>query len=363
MHFLLWALLPVMGAATVKSDEEVLFYPGYGWQAEAEKPWTVAIHGVVFEPETDSLKRALLIAGVRRALDVETGSAEADCLDRRLHAFMVDHERGKQLGVRIGAETHQLGPTDAYGYFSTQIELPVAEADKLAPADADGGRWLTLRAVLPAGDQRQFIGRVQLIGRRGLSVVSDVDDTIKITEVGQRKAMLANTFLREFRAVPGMPETYRRLAGAGAAFHYVSGGPWQLYPSLAAFRAAAGFPPGTFEMKKFRLTDPKALSKLSTHEDAKRAAIGDLLNAFPQRHFVLFGDSGEQDPEIYGRLAREHPQAIVAVLIRHVTDEPADGPRFQQAFAELPRSRWTVFAAPREIDGLLTTLIAQYATH
>ncbi len=68
-----------------------------------------------------------------------------------------------------------------------------------------------------------------------------------------------------------------------------------------------GFPNGTFHLKQFRLTDSSALDLLSSQQETKFAAIKPLLDAFPQRVFILIGDSGEQDPEIYGRIGANTP--------------------------------------------------------
>jgi phosphatidate phosphatase APP1 len=85
-------------------------------------------------------------------------------------------------------------------------------------------------------------------------------------------------------------------------------------------------------------------------ERHKRAAIAPLLARYPNRRFVLVGDSGEQDPEIYGALAREHPQQIVRVLIRDVTGESADAPRYRQILAGLPDGLVQIFNEPAEIE-------------
>lgn len=85
-------------------------------------------------------------------------------------------------------------------------------------------------------DGRVFKGSVQLVSPTGISVVSDIDDTIKETHVLNRHELAANTFLREFRGVPGMADLFRRwAAGDHIVFHYVSGSPWQLYPALSDF--------------------------------------------------------------------------------------------------------------------------------
>jgi phosphatidate phosphatase APP1 len=88
-------------------------------------------------------------------------------------------------------------------------------------------------------------------------------------------------------------------------------------------------------------------------ERYKPGVIEPLLRRFPKRQFVLVGDSGEKDPEIYGALARKFPAQIRRVLIRDVTGESAGSPRYEKAFARLPREVWRVFKRPREIQDAL----------
>ena len=81
----------------------------------------------------------------------------------------------------------------------------------------------------------------------------------------------------------------------------------------------------------------------------KRAVISPMLKMFPDRRFVLVGDSGEKDPEIYGELARNHPGQIVRIFIHNVTKEGQEAPRYKAAFRELPASLWQVFDDPAEV--------------
>ena len=97
---------------------------------------------------------------------------------------------------------------------------------------------------------------LQLIDERGVSVITDIDDTIKITAVTNRRELLMNTFLREFRAVSGMAELYRRWATGGAAFHYVSSSPWQLFSVLSEYTETEAFPAGSMHLRSFRLRRP-----------------------------------------------------------------------------------------------------------
>nr|MCU0874068.1 App1 family protein [Pirellulaceae bacterium] len=194
-----------------------------------------------------------------------------------------------------------------------------------------------------SGDDRTFAGRVQWITPEGRSIISDIDDTIKISNVQDRQALVANTFLREFRAVPGMAPLYRKWADAGAAFHYVSGSPWQLHELLADFCRSEGFPAGSFHMKLFRLKDSSALSFFGSQEGYKTEVIEKILADFPHRNFTLVGDSGEQDPEVYAAVARKHPGQIQQILIRNVGGRGSEPARFQKAFEKIPADSWRVF--------------------
>ena len=124
---------------------------------------------------------------------------------------------------------------------------------------------------------REFFGVVHLIPSEGISVISDIDDTIKVSDVTNKKELIRNTFLRPFRAVEGMADTYRCWADQGVVFHLVSSSPWQLYEPLARFLAESGFPESTFHLKRFRLTDRTAFNLLADPLTTKPQAIEPIL--------------------------------------------------------------------------------------
>jgi phosphatidate phosphatase APP1 len=160
--------------------------------------------------------------------------------------------------------------------------------------------------------------------------------------------LLRNSFLREFKAVDGMAKMYQQLASRGATFHYVSASPWQLYPPLSEFMAKDSFPAGSFHMKYFRLKDRSALQMLASQNKYKPAVIEKILADFPKRRFILVGDSGEQDPEIYGELARKFPRQVAKILVRDVQDLSSYDERFKKAFDEVPQDRWKVATTPEK---------------
>jgi hypothetical protein len=329
-------------------DEQIIFFPTLGYPVGAGA-WELDIHGWIFEPE----KRRTPVATFQAALGLsacEMTPTGRDLVAERARAFLVDNERGKRVAVRLGAREFRLAASGASGHFTGRLRLGEGE---LAPlrGGADPDRVL-FRAVLSAGDTRVFDGVVHLAGETGRSVVSDVDDTIKISQVRDREALLRHTFCRPFEPVPGMPDAYRAWASTpGARFHYVSASPWPLYPALSSFAGSSGFPDGTWHLKPFRWKDQSVFELLAKPDAYKASVIEPLLVRFPRRRFVLVGDSGERDPEIY--LARRYPGQIARVLIRDVTGEPATAGRYREAFRGLPPDVGQVFGVPSEIAGAL----------
>jgi phosphatidate phosphatase APP1 len=147
--------------------------------------------------------------------------------------------------------------------------------------------------------------------------------------------------------VAGMASWYARIgaANAGCAFHYVSGGPFQMLPPLQAFLNEQRFQAGSLHLRPLKLS-PSALMDHEATGLHKQAVVTQLLADYPKRRFILVGDSGEQDPETYGAVIRANPTRIVATLIRDVTGEPADAARYAVAFAGVPREHWQLFTDP-----------------
>lgn len=329
----------------LKSDEQIVFYPVVAQRVPGKTNlWRAQIRGNVFEVE----KRGLLVGAFREALKLKTEELTAEesaLFAARARLFLVDHERGKKVFIRCGTNECFVGKSGADGRFGAEVLLHETSLNQAVPETG-----APFAGVLRSDDDRNFSGNIFPLEAEGVSVISDIDDTIKITEVRDKEATLRNTFLRAFQPVPGMAEFYQSLARSnGAAFHYISASPWQLYEPLAAFVASNGFPAGTFELKQFRWKDRSFLSLFANPEKYKPGVIEPLLKQFPKRRFILIGDSGERDPEIYGALARKFPQQIRNIYIRDVTDESATAVRYEQAFRHVPRENWQIFKTPEEL--------------
>jgi phosphatidate phosphatase APP1 len=207
-------------------------------------------------------------------------------------------------------------------------------------------------AVLREGDTRHFTGRVQLLADEGVSVLSDIDDTIKITEVHDKKKLLENTFARAFRPTPGVAGLYRRWAEQGAAFHYVSNSPLPLLGAIETFLVDAKYPLGSVELKPFRWTDGTFLELFDAPEDHKQHVIEADIDRFARRRFILVGDTGERDPEIYAALRRKYGDRITKIYVRDTGSMPDRDldQRMKTVFEGIPPEVWTVFEDGAEVS-------------
>jgi hypothetical protein len=345
--FLLFALSSLCAAGSVlKPDESVLIFPSIGWQTT--NGWELEVHGLVFEPHAHTVITRLL----RRSLGIqgeELSAAEETLFSERAKYFLVDNERRKRITLKVGARSETLSPTGPNGHFRAEINFAGSGATPGAFAAFLTNGVLEIETLSSNKKVHPFHGQVHLVPQTGLSVISDIDDTIKISEVRDRKALIRNTFCRAYQPVPGMAQLYHDWAGQGALFHYVSASPWQLYVPLSDFISSNGFPSGTFHLKQFRVKDQSVFDLFASPEKYKTSVIGPLLRKFPERQFIFSGDSGEEDPEIYGELARKYPKQVRRIFIRDVTGDLAAGARYQKAFAGISTNAWQIYKRSSEI--------------
>ncbi len=345
------------GNSDIRRDETVIFYPTYAHPSKDGKSWRVRLHGIIYELEEGSKKCSVLLSAIRKSVKIEKNSPEAKTFEQRTRLFLVDNEGGKEIAVQLGRHRVKCARSGSNGHFAGHAILNRDEMRELLKTNGDSRQWVEFVAETNPGDARRIIGRVQVIPAGGVSVISDFDDTIKITNVRNRKELLANTFTRDFQAAPGMKKLYRALEDRGARFHYVSGSPWQLYPVIAKFLRDTPFPQGSLHLKSVRLKDSSFQNLFAKQRENKMKAIEQILNDFPERTFLLFGDSGEEDPEIYGEIARKHPDRIVGVFIRNVTEQSREDSRYTSVFEDLNASLWFVFDDPQDVQKAVLELV------
>lgn len=246
------------------------------------------------------------------------GEGVGPALRRSLSHFITDELPDVPLRVTVGDAVVEVS-TDREGYFR-------AELHPAAPV----GPWQDGHVELAAGYRGLRTGahrtriRVRVPGARArFGVISDIDDTILETGVQRAGLMVRQTLTGSALTrtpFPGAAELYRDLAGAGpdpSPFFYVSSSPWNLHAFLRAFLEHRHFPLGPLLLRDL----------LGGREGraTKHGRIEEILALHPQLPFVLIGDSGERDPEVYAEIVRAHPRRMLAVYIREVRLDPGDG--------------------------------------
>ncbi|KAF2481987.1 hypothetical protein BDY17DRAFT_253187 [Neohortaea acidophila] len=194
----------------------------------------------------------------------------------------------------------------------------------------------------------------------GWGVISDIDDTIKVTMTPSITGILHSTFVVETpQPITGMPDLYAHMADIlkMPPFFYLSASPYNLYPFLRRFRDAH-YPQGTIILRDASWQNLGGfIASLRQNTQAYKVSRMRRIHAwFPHRHFVCLGDSTQSDPEAYGEIARMFPGWVRAVFIRKVTDIAEPGmaaknapERFEKAFKGLDRGLWHVFTEPEEL--------------
>lgn len=244
------------------------------------------------------------------------GEGVGAAVRRTLRDFVTDELPGVPLRVTVAGASIE-AVTDAEGYFLTRLR---PDPDKLekpwtsGTVELDGAyRGLTgpyttpLEVRVPGPDAR-------------FGILSDIDDTILETGVQRVGQMIRQTFTGSALTrtpFPEAPVLYRDLAAGVNPVFYVSSSPWNLHAFLVAFLRHRGFPMGSVLLRDLLGT--------AAGREQKEGRIREILDLHPQLPFVLIGDSGEKDPEIYADIVRAYPGRILAAYIREVRLDPGDG--------------------------------------
>jgi hypothetical protein len=344
-------LLLASGCAPLSRSESVTFLSGVCYELPEGGNWEAYVRGAVYHRSWLNRIEPDLIDWLE-AHDPKTDPAELATLEKRISPFLDDHVKGKVVSLVVNCQPQALEPSDASGRIRSRVSLAPEQIAWLNSQSTEPD-WITLPVRTASWDHRQFVCRALVLHKEGLSVVSDIDDTIKITDVLNTKLMLKNQFCLPFRAVPGMAEVYAAWAKEKkAAFHYLSESPIELEPPLSEFLPAAGYPAGTLDLREIQWGRSRLKGYLALAEappEFKIAAMDRLMTALPERRYVLVGDSEQHDPEDYAAVARQHPAQVVRILIRNLTCQDRDCPRYRETFRGLPPELWQLFTDPAEI--------------
>lgn len=320
------ALATAPARLAIRSNEkEVTFYPSFGYKDASG--WTLLLRGWVHE---DGRGADLLLDRIKKC-----GEDQMAIFKARTADFLDESKTFEKVIIKFDSDPedkpYELSKSGSNGIVTIDLPMTDEKAKQLLEKQGSANGWLTYRTV---SDRHTGLGRVRLIEPgAGESLVSDIDDTIKITEVpGEKETVLRNTFCLDFKPVvqPDMARMYKDRGNIPV--HYISGGPEQMYGPLYDYLiiGPGGFPEGTFHLKFF--PTPKSLEGLRTLIDTVKSSMSVtyahkvekikwLMEKFPDRQFTLVGDSGEVDPEVYNEIKKWRPAQVKEIIIRDVIND------------------------------------------
>lgn len=272
------------------------------------------------------------------ATDYSLNDKSSEILRNRLSGFLTKSLNNRQIKITFSGLTDRSGmnmkefytETNSSGRFSLRLTLY---------------KRPTVVSV-EANDQVVSFEPVINVDRYGVSVISDIDDTVKVTGVlGNKRELFRNVFVHEYEkiAIEGVKEWYQELSNLGVQFHYVSNSPWQLYPTIQSYLNKANLPHGSMHLKDY--TGFLLNGLFESAGERKKKNLYKILNDFPDRKFLLIGDSGEGDLEAYIDVACHFPCQVLAICIRDVT-MPESGEKDW----EVSQFRRNMIPRPDEID-------------
>ena len=223
-------------------------------------------------------------------------------------------------------DTSARAVTDEDGFYHFHLTLD---------AEPPGDRlWHPVEIEIASPPDQESVARGRATGEVYIPpstarrvVISDIDDTVMFTGVADRIRMFWRLFAQDARsrvAFPGVSPFYRALFDGQTddernPILYVSRGPWGIYEMLDEFFDVHDIPVGPILfLREWGVRPTSPFPRKS--EEHKRETIRRMLELYDGLPFVLIGDSGQHDPEIYAELVDEHPRRVEAVYIRDVSD-------------------------------------------
>lgn len=267
-----------------------------------------------------------------------------------LKRFNSDEIADVPLELKIGNRLFNLR-TDQEGYFKFETALlPALSVGYQDP-------FYKYTVGLPDNpDVKEVQAEICIPGPARFGVISDIDDTVLYSAVTSRLKiqMLYLTFMKNAitrRAFREVSAFYRALASDAFArnpFFYVSNSPWNLYDLLDDFLRLNRLPKGPILLRDFGISYKNRPPGYHGH---KLDTILRIIETYPELDFVLIGDSGERDADIYLQVAAQYPKRIKAIYIRDVLER-----RRARRIRKLIAETWGV-------EVLLVTNFAEAARH
>lgn len=247
--------------------------------------------------------------------------------------LIVPHDRERESDDLSGVRGWRSFVAVPVGY--AQVTITIAGAahevvadrggviDTVLPARFDPG-WQTFEMSVESGEPVE--ARAYAVSPDvGFGIVSDIDDTVMVTALPRPLIAAWNSFVVNEHArqpVPGMAVLLERLVrdNPGSPMIYLSTGAWNIAPTLVRFLRRHLFPPGSMLLTDWGPTHDRWFRSGRAH---KAENLRRLAHEFPNVRWLLVGDDGQHDDDLYTTFTSEHPDRVAAVAIRRLSPAEA----------------------------------------
>lgn len=327
------------------------------------QPWQAEFVAAIFYKGRKDVGDIVSTIADTIGLDGDVGSNEEAKarIAERIQPFIDEIAPAKSVEIAIPQTTgapmkKMLGPSNANG-ITSQTELTGGN---------DNSDGTNIAFTAPAFPEAK--AHIHYAAPEGWGIISDVDDTIKVTQTTNPIGILKTTFADEPQPIAGMADLYKVVHDQfnNPVWFYLSASPYNLYPFLHEF-IRAHYPPGQLILRDNSWMFLGGLLQSLTQgtQAYKVDRLEKIHRWLPKRKFICVGDSTQSDPESYAEMYRKYPKGwIRAIYIRKVTDvsnmdKKNEQARFDRAFEGVPRHVWKIFEQPQEIEEHLRKLAGE----
>ena len=228
--------------------------------------------------------------------------------------------KAELLGIELTVETDDLGFFDFHFRFDHKAEVLLSKEWHIV-------HFELLDEILEDQPQVYATGEVRVVpsGQKRI-IVSDVDDTVMISHATQtlkklrlmlfKNALTRSPFSNVGVFYHGLAEGKDKLGNN--PFFFVSSSEWNLYDLLEDFFTFHKIPKGVFLLRTLTYSIYKFWKSGGGSHEHKYEKIKMLMEFYTDAGFILIGDSGQHDPEIYSRLALDFPGRVEVIYIRTI---------------------------------------------
>ena len=215
------------------------------------------------------------------------------------------------VDIRLGNIEHRVR-TDSRGFFTCELPNPFAEPG-----------WHPYELYWKRNDKR-FSSEFYFSDEHETGVISDIDDTLLVshsTRLMRKMILMLFKNAHTRKPIPFLVHFFHHLQQLNDEDHpkdyfYVSNTEWNLYDFLVDFFAINELPKGVFFLQNLKKGFRDFVKKNRKNHGHKISTIEFLLQFYPQKNYILVGDNGQKDMDIYHRIVARYPERIKGVMIR-----------------------------------------------